>query len=196
MFLHLWPWNTVKYRETHDSHPVAHLPGITVSSTCFDQAASTIHLHRTLNQIKSMGCMAGVVLNPGTPLSQIEYVLSEVGSVGCWDEETVNGWVCWICWGKSGGNHGFSKYGAFGMASGIPVFDSPTNQSIEEGMVSWRRRVEINGDPKVRFFLGSDRWTWCWSCPWTLALGVNLSLSRSWTRLGAGWCRGWRVADL
>ena len=43
------------------------------------QAASTIHLHRTLNQIKSMGCMAGVVLNPGTPLSQIEYVLSEVG---------------------------------------------------------------------------------------------------------------------
>lgn len=25
-----------------------------------------------------MGCMAGVVLNPGTPLSQIEYVLTEV----------------------------------------------------------------------------------------------------------------------
>lgn len=45
------------------------------------EAASTIHLHRTLNQIKSMGCMAGVVLNPGTPLSQIEYVLSEVDLV-------------------------------------------------------------------------------------------------------------------
>lgn len=42
------------------------------------EATSTIHLHRTLNQIKSMGCMAGVVLNPGTPLSQIEYVLTEV----------------------------------------------------------------------------------------------------------------------
>ena len=41
------------------------------------ESASTIHLHRTLNQIKAMGCMAGVVLNPGTPLTQIEYVLSE-----------------------------------------------------------------------------------------------------------------------
>ena len=45
------------------------------------EATSTIHLHRTLNQIKSMGCMAGVVLNPGTPLSQIEYVLTEVDLV-------------------------------------------------------------------------------------------------------------------
>ncbi|CAK8988839.1 unnamed protein product [Durusdinium trenchii] len=45
------------------------------------ESASTIHLHRTLNQIKAMGCMAGVVLNPGTPLSQIEYVLSEVDLV-------------------------------------------------------------------------------------------------------------------
>mmetsp|Transcript_47629 Transcript_47629/g.85548 ORF Transcript_47629/g.85548 Transcript_47629/m.85548 type:complete len:313 (+) Transcript_47629:69-1007(+) len=45
------------------------------------EAASTIHLHRTINQIKSFGCMAGVVLNPGTPLSQIEYVLAEVDLV-------------------------------------------------------------------------------------------------------------------
>eukprot|EP00440_Ansanella_granifera_P045947 gb/GFBE01049766.1/.p1 GENE.gb/GFBE01049766.1/~~gb/GFBE01049766.1/.p1 ORF type:complete len:323 (+),score=81.60 gb/GFBE01049766.1/:1-969(+) len=45
------------------------------------EAASTIHLHRTIGQIKSLGCMAGVVLNPGTPLSQIEYVLSEVDLV-------------------------------------------------------------------------------------------------------------------
>jgi len=45
------------------------------------EAASTIHLHRTVNQIKNMGCMAGVVLNPGTPLSQIEYVLEEVDLV-------------------------------------------------------------------------------------------------------------------
>eukprot|EP00439_Symbiodinium_sp_Y106_P044595 s2389_g5.t1 len=45
------------------------------------EAASTIHLHRTLNQIKSFGCLAGVVLNPGTPLSQIEYVLEEVDLV-------------------------------------------------------------------------------------------------------------------
>merc|ERR1712151_975142 len=42
------------------------------------EAASTIHLHRTINQIKQAGCVAGVVLNPGTPLSTIEYVLEEV----------------------------------------------------------------------------------------------------------------------
>mmetsp|Transcript_27073 Transcript_27073/g.77680 ORF Transcript_27073/g.77680 Transcript_27073/m.77680 type:complete len:327 (+) Transcript_27073:97-1077(+) len=45
------------------------------------ESASTIHLHRVVNMIKSFGCMAGVVLNPGTPLSQIEYVLEEVDLV-------------------------------------------------------------------------------------------------------------------
>ncbi len=33
------------------------------------------HLHRTLQQIKSLGCLAGVTLNPGTPVSAIEPVL-------------------------------------------------------------------------------------------------------------------------
>ncbi|MFW6296380.1 MAG: ribulose-phosphate 3-epimerase, partial [Halothece sp.] len=33
------------------------------------------HLHRTLAQIKECGAQAGVVLNPGTPLELIEYVL-------------------------------------------------------------------------------------------------------------------------
>jgi ribulose-phosphate 3-epimerase len=37
--------------------------------------AATIHLHRTVNQIKSLGAKAGVVLNPGTSLDAIEYVL-------------------------------------------------------------------------------------------------------------------------
>uniref|UniRef100_A0A7S2PC13 Ribulose-phosphate 3-epimerase n=1 Tax=Zooxanthella nutricula TaxID=1333877 RepID=A0A7S2PC13_9DINO len=45
------------------------------------EAASTIHLHRTIGQIKQAGCAAGVVLNPGTPLSAIEYVLAEVDLV-------------------------------------------------------------------------------------------------------------------
>jgi len=45
------------------------------------ESGSTIHLHRTVNQIKGLGCMAGVVLNPGTPLSQIEYVLEEIDLV-------------------------------------------------------------------------------------------------------------------
>eukprot|EP00268_Persea_americana_P045083 TRINITY_DN4579_c1_g1_i3.p1 TRINITY_DN4579_c1_g1~~TRINITY_DN4579_c1_g1_i3.p1 ORF type:complete len:198 (+),score=39.27 TRINITY_DN4579_c1_g1_i3:358-951(+) len=39
------------------------------------EQSSTIHLHRTVNQIKSLGAKAGVVLNPGTPLTAIEYVL-------------------------------------------------------------------------------------------------------------------------
>lgn len=33
------------------------------------------HLHRTLGQIKELGKQAGVVLNPGTPLDLIDYVL-------------------------------------------------------------------------------------------------------------------------
>jgi ribulose-phosphate 3-epimerase len=42
------------------------------------EQTSTIHLHRTLNQIESLGAKAGVVLNPATPLSDIEYVLDVV----------------------------------------------------------------------------------------------------------------------
>jgi ribulose-phosphate 3-epimerase len=33
------------------------------------------HLHRTLEQIRSLGCKAGVTLNPGTPASAIQPVL-------------------------------------------------------------------------------------------------------------------------
>jgi ribulose-phosphate 3-epimerase len=33
------------------------------------------HLYRTLQQIKSLNCLAGVTLNPGTPVSAIEPVL-------------------------------------------------------------------------------------------------------------------------
>ncbi|NJC95350.1 MAG: ribulose-phosphate 3-epimerase [Anaerolineales bacterium] len=39
------------------------------------------HIHRTLQQIKSLGCRAGVVLNPGTPVGAIEAVLSEADLV-------------------------------------------------------------------------------------------------------------------
>eukprot|EP00184_Porphyridium_aerugineum_P007996 CAMPEP_0184692968 /NCGR_PEP_ID=MMETSP0313-20130426/1277_1 /TAXON_ID=2792 /ORGANISM="Porphyridium aerugineum, Strain SAG 1380-2" /LENGTH=267 /DNA_ID=CAMNT_0027150905 /DNA_START=75 /DNA_END=878 /DNA_ORIENTATION=+ len=42
------------------------------------EGSSTIHLHRTICMIKDLGCRAGVVLNPGTPLTAIEYVLQEV----------------------------------------------------------------------------------------------------------------------
>lgn len=45
------------------------------------EGESTIHLHRTLNLIKDNGCKAGVVLNPATPASAIEYVLDVVDLV-------------------------------------------------------------------------------------------------------------------
>ena len=42
---------------------------------CAREGASTIHLHRTINQIKDLGCKAGVVLNPGTHPDCLEYIL-------------------------------------------------------------------------------------------------------------------------
>lgn len=39
------------------------------------------HLHRTLQQIKSLGCKAGVALNPGTPVGALEAVLGEADLV-------------------------------------------------------------------------------------------------------------------
>jgi ribulose-phosphate 3-epimerase len=42
---------------------------------------ATIHLHRTLSQIRDLGKTAGVVLNPATPLVLIEHVLHLCGVV-------------------------------------------------------------------------------------------------------------------
>jgi ribulose-phosphate 3-epimerase len=39
------------------------------------------HLHRTLNEIRRLGCQAGIVLNPSTPPEHIEYVLEEADMV-------------------------------------------------------------------------------------------------------------------
>lgn len=38
---------------------------------------STVHLHRTLTQIKNAGCKAGIVLNLTTPVSVLEDILPE-----------------------------------------------------------------------------------------------------------------------
>jgi ribulose-phosphate 3-epimerase len=45
------------------------------------EQTSTVHLHRTLSQIHDLGKTAGVVLNPATPLVQIEHVLDLCGIV-------------------------------------------------------------------------------------------------------------------
>jgi ribulose-phosphate 3-epimerase len=39
------------------------------------------HLHRTIQQIKELGCKTGVTLNPATPLSSLEEVLPDVDLV-------------------------------------------------------------------------------------------------------------------
>ena len=39
------------------------------------EASATIHLHRTLGQIRELGASPGVVLNPASPLALIEHVL-------------------------------------------------------------------------------------------------------------------------
>ena len=40
-----------------------------------------VHLHRTLQYIKALGCKVGVALNPHTPIEQLENILEEVDLV-------------------------------------------------------------------------------------------------------------------
>ena len=42
---------------------------------------STKHIDRTLQLIKAEGCQAGVVLNPATPLSILEWVIDQIDMV-------------------------------------------------------------------------------------------------------------------
>ena len=39
------------------------------------------HVHRTIQLIKAQGCQAGLVLNPGTPVQVLDYVLEELDLV-------------------------------------------------------------------------------------------------------------------
>lgn len=41
-------------------------------------AESTTHLHRTIQEIKSLGKKAGVSLNPATPLSVLDYIIEDL----------------------------------------------------------------------------------------------------------------------
>lgn len=42
---------------------------------------AAVHLHRTIQQIRELGCRPGVALNPATPLSAIEEILPDVDMV-------------------------------------------------------------------------------------------------------------------
>ncbi|MBX2946909.1 MAG: ribulose-phosphate 3-epimerase [Cyclobacteriaceae bacterium] len=39
------------------------------------------HLHRNIQQIKSLGCQAGVALNPHTPISSLELIIKDIDLV-------------------------------------------------------------------------------------------------------------------
>jgi len=39
------------------------------------------HVHRSVQLIRSLGCQAGLVLNPGTPVEALDYVLDELDYV-------------------------------------------------------------------------------------------------------------------
>jgi len=43
--------------------------------------ASIITFHRTLQLIKDCGCQAGLVFNPGTPLSHLDYVMDKLDMI-------------------------------------------------------------------------------------------------------------------
>ncbi|MBM4288995.1 MAG: ribulose-phosphate 3-epimerase [Deltaproteobacteria bacterium] len=45
------------------------------------QVEASTHLHRTVTEIRRLGCRSGVVLNPATSLEAIEYILEEVDMV-------------------------------------------------------------------------------------------------------------------
>ncbi|NLW48606.1 MAG: ribulose-phosphate 3-epimerase [Firmicutes bacterium] len=44
-------------------------------------AENTVHLHRLVQSIKEYGCEVGVVINPATPLTTIEYILADLDLV-------------------------------------------------------------------------------------------------------------------
>ncbi|HET7560134.1 MAG TPA: ribulose-phosphate 3-epimerase [Limnochordia bacterium] len=44
-------------------------------------AEASVHLHRTVQTIKALGLRAGVALNPATPLTAIEHILTDIDLV-------------------------------------------------------------------------------------------------------------------
>ena len=51
------------------------------ASTISFHPEASAHAHRTIQLIKSLGCQAGLVLNPATPVDVLDYVLEDLGLV-------------------------------------------------------------------------------------------------------------------
>ncbi len=70
-------------------------------------AEATRHLHRTLQQVRSLGCKAGIAMNPATPPDFLPYVLDVVDLVlvmtvnpGWGGQECLPGMVQKVAWVK------------------------------------------------------------------------------------------------
>ena len=65
------------------SHPARHVDAFMDAGAAIltIHAEADVHLHRTLTHIRKRGIKAGVSLNPSTPLTMIEHVLSTVDLV-------------------------------------------------------------------------------------------------------------------
>jgi ribulose-phosphate 3-epimerase len=64
-------------------NPDAYIPAFAASGADLIsvQVEACPHLHRTVHLIRDNGCRPGVVLNPATPLSTIEWVLGDIDFV-------------------------------------------------------------------------------------------------------------------
>lgn len=91
------------------------------------ESSATIHLHRTLCQIKELGKQAGVVLNPASSLDLIEYVLE----------------VCDLILIMSV-NPGFGGQGF--ISSVVPKIRQLRQMCDERGLNPW---IEVDGGLKV-----------------------------------------------
>lgn len=65
------------------SDPELHIPNFAKSKDdiIVIHAESTNHIHRAIKLVKNAGAKAGVALNPGTPLSCLDYLLDEIDLV-------------------------------------------------------------------------------------------------------------------
>ncbi len=84
-------WDMIAACRSHTTvpfevHLMAHEPqrdvGKYVAAGCeivIVQPEACLHVHRTLQEIRSEGATAGLALNPGTPLSMVEDLLDDIG---------------------------------------------------------------------------------------------------------------------
>ncbi|GMP33426.1 hypothetical protein CsSME_00006748 [Camellia sinensis var. sinensis] len=119
------------------------------------EQSSTIHLHRTVNQIKSLGAKAGVVLNPATPLTAIEYVLDVVdlvlimsvnpgfGGQSFIESQGVNPWV--EVDGGVGPKNAYKviEAGANALVAGSAVFGAKDYAEAIKGIKTSKKPVAV-----------------------------------------------------